>query len=152
MSIQTLNWPSCTSRMELRTVTGSQLCVYTRNVGREAHFSLSLRRSLWFQYDGAPPLYTSDVHQHLQVTFGKHWTCRGGPVQWPARSPDLSCLNFFCWGQMKTLVYETPADSVKNVVARISVAAREMRNMLGIFQNVRNSIRRRCEACVTASG
>ncbi|GBM49481.1 hypothetical protein AVEN_142618-1 [Araneus ventricosus] len=65
----------------------------------------------------------NDVRQHLNVTFGKHWICRGGPVHWPVRSPDLSCLDFFCWGQMKTLVYETPVDSVEDTVARISVDA-----------------------------
>ncbi|GBO34944.1 hypothetical protein AVEN_219592-1 [Araneus ventricosus] len=75
-----------------------------------------------------------------------------GPVQWPARSPDLSCLEFFCWGQMKTLVYDTPIDSVEDVVARLSVTAEEIQDLPEIFQNVRNSMRRRCEACMTASG
>ncbi|GBL72167.1 hypothetical protein AVEN_115157-1 [Araneus ventricosus] len=98
-----------------------------------------------------PQNYTNDVRQHLNITFGKHWICHGSPVKWPARSPDLSCLDFFCWDQMKTLVYETPVYSVEDVVTRISVAAGEMQDLPGIFQNVRNSMRRRCEACVTAS-
>ncbi|GBL77714.1 hypothetical protein AVEN_152933-1 [Araneus ventricosus] len=45
---------------------------------------------------------------------------------------------------MKTLVYETPVDSVEDIVARISVAAGEG----GIFQNVRKSMKRRCEDCI----
>ncbi|GBM56720.1 hypothetical protein AVEN_224764-1 [Araneus ventricosus] len=101
---------------------------------------------------GLPPHYTNDVRQNLNVTYGKHWICRGSSVQWPARSPDLSRLEFFCWGEMKTLVYETPVDSVEDVVTRISVPAGEMRDIPGIFKNVRNSMRRRCEACVTDSG
>ncbi|GBM00768.1 hypothetical protein AVEN_150928-1 [Araneus ventricosus] len=80
-----------------------------------------------------PHHYANDVYQHLNVTFGKHWICRGGAVQWPARSPDRSCLVFFCWGQIRTLVYETPVDSVEDVVSRISVVAGEMRDMPGIF-------------------
>ncbi|GBO12911.1 hypothetical protein AVEN_229617-1 [Araneus ventricosus] len=68
-----------------------------------------------------PPQFTNDVRQHLNVTFGKHWICCGGPVHWPARTPGLSCLNFFCWGQMKTLVHETPVYSVEDAVAHISV-------------------------------
>ncbi|GBN82425.1 hypothetical protein AVEN_45431-1 [Araneus ventricosus] len=64
MSMQTLNWPTCTSHMELRTVTGAPLCVYMRNVSREAHVPQSLSRSMWFQHDGAPLYYTNDVRQH----------------------------------------------------------------------------------------
>ncbi|GBN26230.1 hypothetical protein AVEN_270357-1 [Araneus ventricosus] len=95
MSIQSLNWLTCTSHMKLRTVTGAPLCVYSRKFSLEAHFHQSLRRSVWFQHDGAPPHYTNDVCQHLNITFGKHWICRGSPVQYPARSPDLSYLDFF---------------------------------------------------------
>ncbi|GBM38249.1 hypothetical protein AVEN_47342-1 [Araneus ventricosus] len=36
---------------------------HTRNVSREAYVPQSLRRSLWFQHDGAPPHYTNDVRQ-----------------------------------------------------------------------------------------
>ncbi|GBM10668.1 hypothetical protein AVEN_7939-1 [Araneus ventricosus] len=100
MSIQTLNWPTCTARIEaftsLRTVTGAPLCACTRNVSREAHVPQSLHLSVLFQYDGAPLNFPNDVRQHQNVTFGQHWIGRGGPVHWPARSPDLSCLDFFC--------------------------------------------------------
>ncbi|GBN84683.1 hypothetical protein AVEN_19145-1 [Araneus ventricosus] len=40
VSIQTLNWLTCTSSMELRTITGTPLCVYTRNVSAN-HIFLS---------------------------------------------------------------------------------------------------------------
>ncbi|GBM21659.1 hypothetical protein AVEN_250756-1 [Araneus ventricosus] len=80
---------------------------------------------MWFQHDGALPHYTNDVRQHLNVTLGKHWICRRDPVQWPTRLPDLSYLDFFYWGQMKTLLYEIPVDSVEDVVAHISVIAGE---------------------------
>jgi hypothetical protein len=30
---------------------------------------------------------------------------RGGPVNWPARSPDLNLLDFWLWGHLKPLVY-----------------------------------------------
>ncbi|GBM36414.1 hypothetical protein AVEN_234801-1 [Araneus ventricosus] len=106
---------------------------------------------MWLQHDGAPQHYSKYVRQHLNITFGKHWICRDDPAHWPARSPDQSCLDFPCWGQMETLVYETTIHSVKDVVARISAAAEEMRDMLRISHDVRNSMRRRCEVCVTAS-
>lgn len=107
----------------------------------EAHVLQSLRHSLGFQNDGAPSHDTNDAHQHLKITFGQHLMGRGGPVHWLARSPDLSWLDFFWWGQMKTWVYETSVDVVEDLVARISVAVGEKRGTPGSFQNVRNFIR-----------
>ncbi|GBL83352.1 hypothetical protein AVEN_110665-1 [Araneus ventricosus] len=105
---------------------GAPLCACTMNISRAAHVPQSLSRSVWFQHEGAPSHYTNDVRQHLNVKFGQHWKGRGGPVHWPARSLDLSRLDFFYWGQMETLVYETPVDSEEDLVARISLDAREM--------------------------
>ncbi|GBN44523.1 hypothetical protein AVEN_128302-1 [Araneus ventricosus] len=69
MSIQPLKWPTGTSHMELWTVTVAPLCVYTRNVSREAHVPQSLRRSM---HDGSSPYYTNDVREHLNIIYGKH--------------------------------------------------------------------------------
>ncbi|GBN74072.1 hypothetical protein AVEN_168703-1 [Araneus ventricosus] len=80
------------------------------------------------------------------------WIGRGGPTHWTARSPDLSCLDFFLWGHLKSLVYESPIDSDEDLVARISVAAGDVGEMPGVFEKVRRSLRRRCNACITAAG
>ena len=55
---------------------------------------------------------------------------------------------FFLGGAMKDLVYETPMDREMNLVARIAVAAGTVCEIPGIFENVRQSKQRRCEACV----
>ncbi|GFY16165.1 transposase-like protein [Trichonephila clavipes] len=77
---------------------------------------------------------------------------RGGPVHWPPRSPDHSCLDYFFWGQMKSLVFETPVNSTEELVVRISAAAGEIRNTPEMLSNVRRSMKRRCEACITCGG
>ncbi|GFW38398.1 uncharacterized protein TNCV_1332511 [Trichonephila clavipes] len=106
---------------------------------------------MWFQQDGAP---------HISVfLFGITWMqhvvndglavevqCIGLPDQ------DLSCLHYFFWGQMKSLVYETPVNSTEELVARISAAAGEIRNTPEMLSNVRRSMKRRCEACITCGG
>ena len=61
-------------------------------------------------------------------------------------------MDFFYWGQMKSWVPEIPAPSVEDLTARISVAAKKLIEMPGIFHSVRNSMRHRCEACWTNSG
>ncbi|GFW55819.1 uncharacterized protein TNCV_122031 [Trichonephila clavipes] len=75
-----------------------------------------------------------------------------GPVHWPPRSPDHSCLDYFFWGQMKSLVFETPVNSTEELVVRISAAAGEIRNTPEMLSNVRRSMKRRCEACITCGG
>jgi hypothetical protein len=49
-------------------------------------------------------------------------------------------------------VYETPIDSVEDLVARLSVAAASVREIPGVFEKVRQSMRRRCEACINVGG
>ncbi|GFW85226.1 DUF4817 domain-containing protein [Trichonephila clavipes] len=119
---------------------------------RDEQISASTQQTMWFQHDGAPAHFSGDVRNYLDVTFGQQWIGRGGPVCWPARSPDLSCLDFYFWGHIKSLVYDTPVDNAEELVARIAVAAGEIRNSPGVFQNVRMSMRRRCEACIVARG
>ena len=53
---------------------------------------------------------------------------------------------------MKTVVYDTHVDNTEELVAIITVAAAEIRDMFGVFQNVRDSMRRRCEVYIVAGG
>lgn len=92
------------------------------------------------------------VRNHLRATFGNRWIGRGGPVAWPPRSPDLTCLDFFLWGHMKQLVYETVVETEEDLVARITVAADAIADMPGIFERTRQSMVRRCTACIQANG
>ncbi|GBN61317.1 hypothetical protein AVEN_267106-1 [Araneus ventricosus] len=57
-----------------------------------------MRSSMWFQHDGAPAHYSIVARLHLNATYGQLWIGWGGPVLWPARSPDLTCLGYFLWG------------------------------------------------------
>ncbi|GBN43452.1 hypothetical protein AVEN_243422-1 [Araneus ventricosus] len=112
-----------------------------------------MRSSMWFQHDGASTHYGIDVCLHLNATYGQQWIGgEGAAVLWPARSPDLTCLDYFLWGYVKSLVYETPVNSAEDLVECIAVSGGEIRNTPSIFANVRSSMRRRCEACITARG
>jgi len=69
---------------------------------------LNLRRDMFFMHDGAPPHFARAVRNYLNETFAGRWIGRGqeAPIQWPARSPDLTPCDFFLWGALKTQVYE----------------------------------------------
>ncbi|GBN00621.1 hypothetical protein AVEN_185922-1 [Araneus ventricosus] len=46
--------------------------------------------------------FSREVRQHLNVvTFEQQCIGLGGLVHWPARSPDLSCINFFFYDHME---------------------------------------------------
>ena len=55
----------------------------------------SLRRVYIFHQNGAPLDYSNRVTNYLNRKRLGHWFGRGGPVEWPPRSPDLTTRDFF---------------------------------------------------------
>lgn len=68
---------------------------------------LKLYQNYWYQLDGAPRHYTSEVSRELTNMFEFRWILRLGPWIWPLRSPDLISLVFYLWGEMKEKLYRT---------------------------------------------
>lgn len=116
------------------------------------HVPLQLRQQLWFMHDGAPAHFSRLAREHLNRTYQNRWIGRGGPQFWPPRSPDLNSLDFYLWGHLKTLVYHTPIMTLEELRNRIIDGCETIRNTPGIFERVRNSMRRRAEACIEARG
>lgn len=66
---------------------------------------LATRRRMWIQLDGAPPHYAHIVRNFLDAKYPDRWIGRGGPVAWPARSPNLTSPDFYLWGFLKNVVF-----------------------------------------------
>ncbi|GFV76144.1 transposable element Tc3 transposase [Trichonephila clavipes] len=90
--------------------------------------SLIARSSLelWFQQDGATCHTARATIDLLKDTFGDRLISRFGPVNWPPRSCDLTPLDYFLWGYVKSLVYaDKPQtldhleDNIRHVIADI---------------------------------
>ncbi|GFW06709.1 DUF4817 domain-containing protein [Trichonephila clavipes] len=62
-------------------------------------------QKLWFQQDGATCHTARATIDLLKDTFGDHLISRFGPVNWPPRSCDLTPLDYFLWGYVKSWVY-----------------------------------------------
>ncbi|GFS84803.1 uncharacterized protein TNCV_2956981 [Trichonephila clavipes] len=83
-------------------------------------------QELWFQQDGAT-CHTARATIHLlKDTFGDRLISRFGSVNWPPRSCDLTPLDYFLWGYVKSLVYaDKPQtldhleDNIRRVIADI---------------------------------
>jgi hypothetical protein len=84
---------------------------------------LAKRMRMVFQHDGAPAHYSRLVTHHLNLTFPERWIGRGGHIQWPPRSPDLTPLDFCLWGWMKSEVYKENVNTRDELVARIMNSA-----------------------------
>lgn len=75
--------------------------------------------NIWFQQDGAPPHYAREVRQFLNNCFPGRWIGRRGFIEWPARSPDLTPLDFFLWGYIKSKVYVNRPQNLQDLKDRI---------------------------------
>ncbi|KAJ4432160.1 hypothetical protein ANN_20776 [Periplaneta americana] len=133
---------------------GDNYFVFLRDVLPELleNIPLNIRERIWFQHDGAPAHFNHRVRNHLNATFPDRWIGRGGPVPWPPRSPDLTPLDFFLWGDVKRFMYETPNHTAEDLVARVVEAAHVIRDNVGLFERCRYSIVRRYQLCNAFNG
>jgi hypothetical protein len=70
-----------------------------------------------------------------------------GPVQWLARSPDITPLDYFLWGHLKTVVYENPLINLDDLKNKIIIACIELTENQ-IIAATQIELLRRMEACV----
>ena len=69
--------------------------------------------------DGAPPHRRRIVTDRLTELFGDRVITLNRAVEWPPRSPDLTPLDFFLWGYLKSKVYQTPPENLDELELRI---------------------------------
>lgn len=82
--------------------------------------------NVWFQQDGAQVHFALIVRHLLNNVFPQRWIGRRGPIEWPARSPDLTPLDFFYWGYLKSQVYETKPNDIEELKNRIRDVSNEI--------------------------
>lgn len=106
----------------------------------------------WLQQDGATAHTTIQVRNWLQQTFPARHISRLTNFPWPARSPDLSVMDFFVWGFIKDKVFadnhqELTIHDLKTAI--IAAFASIDNNMLcRAFDN----FIKRCQECVDNNG
>ncbi|KZC07787.1 hypothetical protein WN55_09813 [Dufourea novaeangliae] len=74
-----------------------------------------IRQTMWSQQIGCPAHSAQIITQFLNVTFGDRWIGRAGNHKWPARSLDLTPLDFYLWGKLKQQVYTEIPTTKKNI-------------------------------------
>jgi hypothetical protein len=86
-------------------------------------------------YYRAPPRFLRTVRHNMNQNFGEQWIGRGGPVNWPARSPDLNPLDRSLWGHLRALVYSAPINGLQVLPQRVEKACQEIGLKPGIFDS-----------------
>ena len=135
-------------------LTGNRYEAFLRNQlpGLLEDIPLIIRSQMHFQHDGAPTHYTRHVREYLIESFPNRWLGRGKPVAWPPRSPDLTPLDFYLWGHIKTLVYETKVESRAALRDRIFAASEHIRNHPDNIASATQSLLMRAENCIRTGG
>lgn len=106
--------------------------------------------NVYFQQDGAPCHNAQIIRTFLNQQFGDTWLGNRGPVHWPARSPDLTPLDFYLWGRIKDLTYKRNPDSRDALEAAVRYAfdfipAVELINAV-------NHVKKRSQICINLNG
>lgn len=111
---------------------------------------LDAREKMWLQLDGAPAHFQISVRNYLNRHFPNKCIGRDGPQNWPARSPDLTCIDFFLWGYVKNIVYATEPTTPENMMERIRAAFEGITQEMLV--NVQESFKNRIFTCVENDG
>ena len=106
---------------------------------------------VWFQQDGCPAHNFREVEIFLRTVFGERIISNNGPVRWPARSPDITPLDFYLWGYVKNEIYEFDPPENREVLEQ------RTRDVLStINRNTLNRVCRmvftKCQKCITENG
>lgn len=104
----------------------------------------------WFQQDGAPAHNSRDVRNYLSGQFPEKWIGTHSTISWPARSPDITPLDFFLWGYIKDRVY---TDQFENE-EQLQMCVTEAFNSISpeMLSNVLDATVRRCYLCLEVNG
>jgi len=109
------------------------------------------REELWFQQDDAPPHNMNAVTNYLNNTFQVRWIGNQGPVSWPARSPDLSPLDFFLWGYLKNEVFAEQIEDMADLYNKIYACTSAIQRRT-LLRACNQEMLRRYNLCIEVNG
>jgi hypothetical protein len=112
---------------------------------------LHIIRDLTFMHDGAPGHYAASSRRWLDQNFPDHWIGRLGPTAWPARSPDLTAMDFFVWGAIKDFVYKVRINTQEQLRERIVKGFDDLRDKIQNIDIIEGTVRR-FQTCIEQNG
>src|SRR6202042_2119501 len=105
--------------------------------------------------------FRENLH-HKTKFFFKNGTCKiikiillnvenaNGPIEWPARSPDLTPMDFLLWVYLKSKVYKDKPQNLEDLKFKIRYEIRHINE--NTINNVLEGFLRRLAYCQEANG
>ncbi len=115
-------------------------------------FLLFFQQTIWYQQDGAGPHTYIPAREHLTQEFPQRWIGKySNNIDWPARSPDLTPLDFYYWPVLKNKLftgqeYQNLAE-LRERILEISASFTPQQNI-----NAINDVNKRLQNCLAAGG
>lgn len=107
-------------------------------------------RNMWFQQDGATCHTARETLDLLRVHFAGKIISKNGDVNWPARSCDLTPLDFFLWGYVKSKAYRNNPQTIQDLKDEIRRIIREITPEM--CSDVIKNFAKRVESCQRSRG
>ncbi|UYV83660.1 hypothetical protein LAZ67_23001938 [Cordylochernes scorpioides] len=94
-------------------------------------------------------IFTKSLESVLDQNLSGQWIGRRGPIEFPARSPDLTPLDFFLWGTVKDGVYKRKPRNLDFIWNEIQAVCREI--SLDVLIRCTESVVTRTQNCIDAA-
>ena len=92
------------------------------------------------------------VTDRIKDLFGDFVIALNHAVEWPPRPPDLTPLDFFLWGYLKSKVYQTPSGNVTELERRIRLEMNTLRQDRVLVRRTVFDMLRRVHVCSQRDG
>ena len=110
-------------------------------------------REKFFQQDGAPPHYSLEARRILDEEMPGQWIGRRGPIEWPARSPDLTPCDFWFWAYLRSKVFPNNDELFPSQQALQARIIAEMQAIpLKMFRDTLRNFQKRLTLCRAQGG
>ncbi|CAH2092800.1 unnamed protein product [Euphydryas editha] len=98
--------------------------------------------NMWFQKDCATCYTAREILNLFGKKFKGFIILRGGDINWPSRSCDLTLLDYFLWGYVKYRIYADKKQTIAALKANITRIVHEIEPHLceNVVQNWSNRI------------
>ncbi|CAB0030949.1 unnamed protein product [Trichogramma brassicae] len=105
----------------------------------------------WWQQDGSPVHGSRKSRANLNSLFPNRWIGRGGPIPWPAKSPDLTVCDYGLWADLKRRVHKRgPPANVEELTRFIEKECRQYPRES--IRRATSSMKRRMTLCLRENG
>ena len=87
------------------------------------------------------------VRSWLNDKFDDRWIGRRGSISWAPRSPDMTPLDFFLWGYIKSNIYNNNIKDLNDLKSKITQEIRAIEKET--LKNVFLEVEKRLNFCIS---